>query len=202
MALRCLDEEGDRFLQLRLCDELLMDGDWPDYGRKLTALAERMAEFGIAMAFHHHMGTIVETDDEVDRLMSVTGSAVGLLYDSGHCAFAGGQPVALARRHGRRIVHVHCKDGRAAKLRRARRGDMSFMDSVLDGLFTVPGDGGIDFPAFLAALYEAGFAGWLVVEAEQDPEKAHPLTFAKMGHDKLAAMARAAGFAVQDQTAS
>ena len=76
------------------------------------------------------------------------------------------------------------------------------MDSVLDGLFTVPGDGGIDFPAFLAALYEAGFAGWLVVEAEQDPEKAHPLTFAKMGHDKLAAMARAAGFAVQDQTAS
>lgn len=180
----------------------LMDGDWPGYGRKLTALAERMAEFGVGMAFHHHMGTVVETDDEVDRLMSVTGPAVGLLYDSGHCAFSGGQPVALARRHARRIVHVHCKDVRLAKLRQARRTDMSFMDSVLDGLFTVPGDGGLDFPAILATLCEAEFAGWLVVEAEQDPEKAHPLTFARMGHDNLAAMARAAGFVVQDQTAS
>jgi len=180
----------------------LMDDDWPDYGRKLTALAERMAEFGVAMAFHHHMGTIVETDDEVDRLMSVTGPAVGLLYDSGHCAFSGGQPVALARRHARRIVHVHCKDVRLAKLRQARRTDMSFMDSVLDGLFTVPGDGGIDFPAILATLHEAGYAGWLVVEAEQDPGKAHPLTFARMGHDNLAAMARDAGFVVRDQTTS
>lgn len=180
----------------------LTDGDWPDYGRKLTALAERMADFGVAMAFHHHMGTIVETDDEVDRLMAVTGPAVGLLYDSGHCAFSGGQPVALARRHARRIVHVHCKDVRPEKLQQARRRDLSFMDSVLDGLFTVPGDGGIDFPAILATLYEVGFAGWLVVEAEQDPKKAHPLTFARMGHDNLAAMARAVGFVVQDQTAT
>ena len=177
----------------------LMDDDWPDYGRKVTALAERMAEFGVAMAFHHHMGTVVETDAEVERLMSVTGPAVGLLYDSGHCAFSGGRPVALARRHARRIVHVHCKDVRLAKLRQARQADMSFMDSVLDGLFTVPGDGGIDFPAILESLHEAGYAGWLVVEAEQDPGKAVPLTYARMGHENLAAMARDAGFAVQDQ---
>jgi inosose dehydratase len=174
----------------------LPDADWPAYGRKLTALAERMAEFGVAMAFHHHMGTIVETDAEVDRLMAVTGPAVGLLYDSGHCAFAGGDPVALAARHAARIVHVHCKDVRPAILARVRRDDMSFMQGVLDGIFTVPGDGAIDYPAILRHLHAAGYQGWLVVEAEQDPRKAHPLTFARMGYGNLLALARAAGFDV------
>ncbi|MEZ5667724.1 MAG: myo-inosose-2 dehydratase [Alphaproteobacteria bacterium] len=174
----------------------LADADWPAYGAKLTALAERMADFGVAMAFHHHMGTIVETDAEVDRLMNATGPAVGLLFDSGHCAFSGGDPVALATRHAARINHVHCKDVRPAVLADARARDRSFMDSVLDGIFTVPGDGAVDYAAILDRLHHAGYRGWLVVEAEQDPAKAHPLTYARMGHDNLVALATGAGFVV------
>jgi inosose dehydratase len=174
----------------------LADPDWPDYGRKLTVLAERMAAYGVAMAFHHHMGTIVETDAEVGLLMRHTGPAVGLLFDSGHCAFAGGDPVTLAERHASRIVHVHCKDVRPAVLASARAADLSFMQAVLDGVFTVPGDGAIDYPAILAVLAERGYDGWLVVEAEQDPAKAHPLTYARLGFDNLARLALRAGFAL------
>jgi inosose dehydratase len=170
--------------------------EWPAYGRKLTQLAERMADFGVRMAFHHHMGTIVETDEEVGLLMKHTGEAVGLLYDTGHSIFAGGDPLALARKHVKRIVHVHCKDSRKAILDKARRTDMSFMDAVIEGIFTVPGDGFIDYPAILKVLADAGYSGWLVVEAEQDPKKAHPLTYAKMGFDNLKRMATTAGFAV------
>ena len=126
--------------------------------------------------------------------MRHTGAAVGLLYDSGHAAFAGGDPVALARRHVERIVHVHCKDCRPAVLAAARRDDMSFMAAVMAGIFTVPGDGFIDYPAILKILADAGYAGWLVVEAEQDPKTAHPLTYASMGYANLRSMAVAAGF--------
>ncbi|PBB24408.1 myo-inosose-2 dehydratase [Mesorhizobium sp. WSM4307] len=171
----------------------LRDEEWKGYGRKLTELAERMAQFGVGLAYHHHMGTVVETDEEVDRLMSVTGAPVGLLFDSGHSAFSGGDPVALCARHAERIVHVHCKDVRIGVLRQARERDLSFMDAVLEGIFTVPGDGGVDFPSILKSLADAGYSGWLVVEAEQDPKKAHPLTYAKMGHENLARMAAAGG---------
>ena len=179
----------------------LADDEWAAYGRKVTALAEKMADFGVGLAFHHHMGTIVETDGEVDRLMATTGPAVGLLFDSGHSAFAGGDPVALARRHVGRIVHVHCKDVRPAVLARARATDMSFMAAILAGIFTVPGDGSIDYPAILKPLADAGYDGWLVVEAEQDPRKAHPLTYAKMGYDNLLRLARQAGFSVATREA-
>jgi inosose dehydratase len=171
--------------------------EWPAYGRKLTGLAERMADFGVRMAFHHHMGTIVETDEEVGLLMKHTGEAVGLLYDTGHSIFAGGDPVALVKAHVKRIVHVHCKDARKTILDKARATDMSFMDAVIAGIFTVPGDGCIDYPAILRVLAEKGYAGWLVVEAEQDPKKAHPLTYATMGFKNLKRMAEEAGFKVQ-----
>lgn len=174
----------------------LGDGEWPAYGRKLTMLAERMQEFGVAMAFHHHMGTIVETDEEVGKLMQYTGPAVGLLYDTGHSSFAGGDPLALVKRHVKRIVHVHCKDPRAAILEKARRDDMSFMAAVLEGIFTVPGDGSIDYVPILRTLADNGYSGWLVVEAEQDPKKANPLTYATMGFKNLSRMAREAGFEV------
>ena len=172
----------------------LAAGDWPAYGRKLTQLAERMAEFGVGLAFHHHMGTIVESDEEVGLLMRHTGRAVGLLYDTGHSAFAGGDPVALVRRHVDRIVHVHCKDTRPDILAQARASDASFMQAVVDGIFTVPGDGSIDYLIILRVLADHGYAGWLVVEAEQDPAKAHPLTYAKLGFGNLARLALQAGF--------
>jgi inosose dehydratase len=171
--------------------------EWPAYGRKLTALAERMAEFGVRMAFHHHMGTIVETDEEVGLLMRHTGEAVGLLYDTGHSIFSGGDPLALIRKHVKRVVHVHCKDARRDILEKARRDDMSFMDAVIAGIFTVPGDGFIDYPAMLRVLADNNYSGWLVVEAEQDPKKAHPFSYAKMGFENLSRMARDAGFIVE-----
>jgi inosose dehydratase len=175
----------------------LAAGEWAAYGRKLTALAEMMREFGVGMAFHHHMGTIVETDAEVDLLMKHTGPAVGLLFDTGHSLFSGGDPYALLSRHLGRVVHFHCKDVRRAVLEKARRDDMSFMDAVLAGIFTVPGDGIVNYPRLLAMLQKANYAGWLVVEAEQDPKKAHPLTYAKMGFANLSRIAREAGFSVE-----
>ena len=140
------------------------------------------------MAFHHHMGTIVETDDEVGLLMRHTGEAVGLLYDTGHCAFSGGDPAGLIKPHVERVVHVHCKDARRPMLERARADDMSFMGAVMEGIFTVPGDGFIDYPAILRVLADAGYSGWLVVEAEQDPAQG---ASADLCDDGLSATCRA-----------
>ena len=176
----------------------LADNDWPAYGRKVTDLAQRMAAFGVRMAFHHHMGTVIESETDIDRLMASTGEAVGLLFDSGHCLFAGGNPEALLSRHIARVVHVHCKDVRRDVLESALSRDMTFLEAVLAGVFTVPGDGCIAFPPLLRRLHEANYSGWLVVEAEQDPRKAHPLTYARLGYQNLHAMAQAAGFALAD----
>jgi inosose dehydratase len=177
----------------------LSDEEWKPYGEKITRLSERFAEFGVRMAFHHHMGTIVETDEEIDRLMAVTGEAFGLLYDTGHCSFAGGDPKALLQRHVKKVVHVHCKDVRPDVLRRARAEDMSFISAVMDGIFTVPGDGAQDYPTLLKILSDNGYAGWLVVEAEQDPARAHPLTYATMGYRNLKSLAEEAGFTVEER---
>jgi inosose dehydratase len=105
--------------------------------------------------------------------------------------------VALVSRHVGRIVHVHCKDTRPDILAKARRDDTSFMQAVLDGIFTVPGDGSIDYATILSRLHDGGYEGWLVVEAEQDPRKANPLTYATLGYRNLLAFAKAAGFAVE-----
>lgn len=175
----------------------LADEEWKPYGAKITAFSERLAEFGVGMAFHHHMGTIIETDAEIGRLMSNTGEAFGLLYDTGHCSFSGGDPKALLQAHVKRVVHVHCKDVRPEMLKRARAEDMSFMGAVMEGIFTVPGDGSLDYATLLKILADAGYAGWLVVEAEQDPAKANPLTYASMGFRNLKALAEGAGFKVE-----
>jgi sugar phosphate isomerase/epimerase len=137
------------------------------------------------------MGTIVQTEAEIDRLMAETGAALSLLLDTGHATFGGVDPVSLARRHGARIAHVHCKDVRPPVMARALADDRSFLDAVVEGVFTVPGDGGIDFAAVLAEL--PGYDGWLVVEAEQDPARAHPATYARLGRDALARAAATAG---------
>ena len=172
----------------------LPNGHWRDFGIHLTELADRLAERGIRLAYHHHIGTVVETADEIDRLMASTGGSVGLLLDTGHLAFAGADPVDIAWRHGLRISHVHCKDVRPDVLARARAADRSFLDSVIDGVFTVPGDGAIDFVAVLGALRAANYRGWLVVEAEQDPAKAPPLVYARRGFAYLSAALRDMGW--------
>ncbi len=170
--------------------------DFPAYGKKLTQLAEWMAEFGVAMTYHHHMGTVIETEREIDLLMANTGAAVGLLLDSGHLTFAGGNVVETTRRHGRRINHVHGKDLRWDVVKAARQKDQSFLAAILDGVFTVPGDGFIDFHAFARVLHEIGYEGWVVVEAEQDPEKAPPYAYALMGRRHLTAAFEAAGYRI------
>jgi inosose dehydratase len=172
----------------------LPDGEWQDFGIRLTELADRFAERGIRLAYHHHMGTVVETADEIDRLMAATGGSVGLLLDTGHLAFAGVDPANIAWRHRLRINHVHCKDVRSGVLARIRAADQSFLHAVLDGVFTVPGDGAIDFAAVLTALKAANYHGWLVVEAEQDPAKEPPLVYARRGFAHLTTVVRHTGW--------
>lgn len=171
----------------------LSDDDWPEFAERLTVVADHLADQGLRMAYHHHMGTVIETAEEIDRLMASTGPSVGLLLDTGHITYAGADPAALARKHIDRIVHVHCKDIRADWLDAARAGDSSFLDAVVAGVFTVPGDGSVDYPAFLAVLADADYRGWLVVEAEQDPAKAPPAEYAQMGHENLERLAAEAG---------
>ena len=174
---------------------LIADAEWPVYAERIQAVARHMKSRGVTLAFHHHMSTAIQTGAEIDRLMALTGPEVGLLLDTGHATYAGCDPLDLATRHAARIVHVHCKDVRKPRLDAALKAGASFLDSVLDGVFTVPGDGAVDFPPVLRRLKANGYEGWLVVEAEQDPAKAHPLTYAKMGFDNLSRMAREAGFA-------
>jgi inosose dehydratase len=170
--------------------------DFRDYGRKLTQLAEWMADFGVPMTYHPHMGTVIETQREIDLLMASTGQAVSLLLDTGHLRFAGGDIAETTRKHGRRINHVHCKDLRPEVLKAARQKDQSFLSAILDGVFTVPGDGFIDYYAFARLLAEIGYEGWVVVEAEQDPAKAPPLEYSRMGHRHLTAAFEAAGYEI------
>jgi inosose dehydratase len=169
---------------------VMTDADWAIFAPRIAEFARRLRARGLWLAYHHHMGTVIETQAEIDRLTAVTGPEVGLLLDTGHLSFAGGDPALAARQHAARIVHVHCKDIRRAVLQEAKARDLPFLAAVLEGVFTVPGDGCVDYAAVLKPLAEAGYAGWLVVEAEQDPAKAHPLTYARMGHDNLARLAR------------
>jgi len=170
--------------------------EWPAFLERLGRLGDWMAGQGVRLAFHHHMGTVVETAAEIDRLLSGTPDSVGLLFDTGHLAFAGEDPAVVARRWARRINHVHAKDIRPGVLAQALRERWSFLDAVVAGVYTVPGDGCVDFAAALRPLAEAGYAGWLIVEAEQDPAKAHPLTYAKAGYAHLRSTANLVGFPI------
>ncbi|MCE2522691.1 MAG: myo-inosose-2 dehydratase [Rhodobacteraceae bacterium] len=178
--------------RIRLDDEQIRT-----YGRCLTKFAEWCAEEGMPISFHHHMGTAIETLNDVDRLMNWTGEAVWLLYDPGHMAFAGGDVIAMIDRHSTRISHVHAKDVRADVLKGLNRNLESFLDAVLKGAFTVPGDGSLDFNAIAAKLADAGYQGWFVVEAEQDPKKAPPSEYAAIGHRALVSALENAGYSIR-----
>ncbi|HEX4973415.1 MAG TPA: myo-inosose-2 dehydratase [Steroidobacteraceae bacterium] len=168
----------------------LPKGEWPRFAQRLNALAERMQREGLRMAYHHHMGTVVQSAEDIDQLMTNTGDAVGLLLDTGHLTYAGGDPVQAATRYAKRIVHVHCKDVRRNVLERCRNRDSSFLNAVLEGVFTVPGDGMVDYRSVLQPIARSGYRGWLVVEAEQDPAVAPPLQYAQLGFRNLSALAR------------
>lgn len=183
---RCV--HGDRSIPLSKRPRLA-EKEWKPFCERLDAVARQLEKQGLKLAYHHHMGTVIQSEEEVDRMMAST-SAVGLLLDTGHLSVAGGEPMRALERHADRIVHVHCKDVRKEKLARARERDLSFLDAVLGDVFAVPGDGSIDFEPILRGLARRSYQGWLVVEADQDPARAHPLTHARIGHDCLRRLAR------------
>jgi inosose dehydratase len=189
---RCIHGDRDRRLSQR---PVLAPADWPRFAARLEELGARLQDAGLVLAYHHHMGTVVQTEDEVDRLMDACDETVSLLLDTGHMTFAGGDPARVANRHAARIAHVHCKDVRRAVLERSLNRDASFLDAVLDGVFTVPGDGSVDYPAVLAPIARAGYRGWLVVEAEQDPAVAPSAEYANLGFRNLRRLADAQAFA-------
>ena len=173
--------QGQQAVPLSRRPQFAGDTQWHAYASKLDAFARYTLSQGVGLAYHHHMGAYVETVTDIDRLMSLTGPDVGLLFDSGHITFAGGDPVDVLKRHIARVCHVHCKDVRPAVAHEARRQDWSFLNSVLKGVFTVPGDGNVDFRSLLQILRDNGYRGWLVVEAEQDPALAPSYQYAQMG---------------------
>ena len=166
------------------------------YGAKLTEVAKWSADQGMPMAYHHHMGSIIEAESDVDALMQGAGDALHLCFDTGHLLFGGGDVMATLDRWGDRIHHVHYKDIRPAVVRDVRDNNRSFLDAVIAGAFTVPGDGCIDFHAVSKALKSLDYQGWIVVEAEQDPAKAPPYDYSKMGYDHIVATCAAAGLEI------
>jgi inosose dehydratase len=164
------------------------------YGRKLSDFADWSAKAGMPIAYHHHMAAAIETEEELDLLMK--HSTVPLLYDAGHMAFAGGDVLRVIDKHHARITHVHTKDVRRWVIDALDRSRESFLDAVVKGAFTVPGDGSLDFEAIVKKLASHGYQGWFVVEAEQDPKVSPPLDMARKGHAELLRVMAAAGYEV------
>lgn len=157
--------------------------DWAPFGAKVTEVAEATLREGVRLVYHHHIGTIVQSEVDIDAFMANTGAAVHLLLDTGHATWGGADPAVLAERYRDRISHVHTKDVRDAVMQRAEAEDWSFLKSVVEGVYTVPGDGCVDLAAVFRAL--PGYAGWVVIEAEQDPARANPLIYARKGFAHL-----------------
>lgn len=156
------------------------DAQWDALCDGLNRLGRlSLEEYGVALTFHHHMGTVVQSAAETDRLMAGTDPTyVSLLFDSGHFAYCGEDPTELVRRYTKRIKHVHLKDIRPEVVAKVRGNRWSFLEGVRQGAFTIPGDGCVEFDPIFACLAESGYEGYMVVEAEQDPARANPLEYA------------------------
>ncbi|MBE1159391.1 myo-inosose-2 dehydratase [Dyella acidiphila] len=180
--------QGDRSVPLYKRPRFRDEDAFKRYGERLNAFGAHLLKHGVRLAYHHHMGAYIEAPEDIDRLMLHTGEEVGLLFDSGHAYFGGSDPLALLTRHIGRVCHVHCKDVRPAIVKHARNRQWSFLDAVLNGVFTVPGDGAIDFAAIVDTLRAHRYQGWLVVEAEQDPAVAPSYAYADKGYRTLRAL--------------
>ena len=172
----------------------LSAGEMKAYGAKVSEFAKWVEAQGMPIVYHHHMGAVVETESELDAFMAA--SDIALLFDAGHMAFAGGDVLRCIDKHHARIRHVHTKDVRMEVINGLDRTRESFLDAVIKGAFTVPGDGSLDFAAIVRKLAGYGYEGWFVVEAEQDPKKAPPLKMAQVGHKELMRVMTAAGYEV------
>jgi len=172
----------------------LSEDEWKLLISRINEISKMMLDENIPLAYHHHMGTVIETEEETRRLIESTSDSVKLLIDTGHMLFAGGNSVKLTEDFMERIIHVHCKDIRKNVLEKSLKNDSTFRQAFLDGAFTVPGDGCIDYKPFLTVLKDRNYEGWLVVEAEQDPAKANPFEYAKIGYKYLSKTAKECGF--------
>ncbi|MBR0713290.1 myo-inosose-2 dehydratase [Bradyrhizobium liaoningense] len=176
---------------------VLSPADMKAFGAKVEALSSYTASQGISLVYHHHMGTVVETPEEIDAFMAATGPETRLLFDAGHCYFGGNgrDPAPVLAKHVDRVSHFHAKNVRPAVMQQVRNSGMSFMDGVRAGVFTVPGDdeGGVDFAPLLKILRAAGYDGWIVIEAEQDPAIRTPFKYQSLGLKTLKAAAVEAG---------
>lgn len=175
---------------------VLGDDEMKAYGRRLTEFGEWCAEQGMPLAYHHHMAAVVQFEHELDAFMAASGEGIPLLLDAGHLAFAGGDPLAAIDKYHARITHVHTKDIRQSVVDGLDWSKESFLDAVIKGAFTVPGDGSLDFEAIVQRLADYGYEGWFVVEAEQDPVKAPPVKMAEIGHAELMRVMTKAGYEV------
>jgi inosose dehydratase len=180
---------GDRSSRLD-SHPVLAGADWAGFGERLNAVASHVNDRGLRFAYHHHLGTVVETAEELQRFFDATGDHVGLVLDTGHAVGGGIDPVAIVRDRPERVSHVHCKDVRGGIFHKARSEGASFLDGVIAGMFTAPGDGDFDFRPFIAALADIDYSGWIVIEAEQDPALADPRTYSQLGLDTLKNLAR------------
>ena len=188
--------QGERGAPLATKPRIANDEQMKAYGRTMTAFAEWCADEGMPIAYHHHMGAAIETEAELDGLMSHSGEALRLAYDTGHLAFAGGDGLRVIERHRERLGHIHTKDVRKRVVDGIDRSRESFLDAVIKGAFTVPGDGDLDFETIVGRLHEVGYEGWFVVEAEQDPVPNPPLQMAIKGHAELTRVMTKAGYKV------
>ena len=167
--------------------------DWRQFGARMSDIADFVQGEGLRFAYHHHLGTVVERPGDLDAFLRATSQSVGLTLDTGHAALGGIDPVAVIQAHPDRIAHVHCKDIRGAVHETARAHGKSFLDGVVAGMFTVPGDGDLDFAEVMRALARIGYGGWIIVEAEQDPAIANPKHYGEIGLRTLRREAAAAG---------
>ncbi|MEK3882636.1 myo-inosose-2 dehydratase [Paenibacillus sp. PL2-23] len=172
----------------------LDEAGWHSLAEGLNAAGRIAREYGMKLAYHHHGGTVVESPEEIDRLMALTDPAlVWLLYDTGHAYYGGSDPLQLLRKHYGRIAYVHLKDVRPHVLAEARTQGADFVTCIRKGVFTVPGDGCIDFAPILAELVERGYEGWAMLEGEQDPALHPPFQYARNALDYMNGLLEAAG---------
>ena len=161
------------------------DDEWKSFNDKLSDMGKYLEDQGMPLAYHHHMGTVIETEDDTIRLLENTNDSVKLTLDTGHMLFAKGNSKKILENFSERLIHLHCKDIRKNVLEKSLKQDLSFREAFLEGAFTVPGDGCIDYKPLFDILKKKNYSGWLVVEAEQDPSKANPFEFAKIGYSYL-----------------
>jgi inosose dehydratase len=158
---------------------VMSDREWDKFVKGMNRLGEIANGMGINLVFHHHMGTVVQSAEEVDKMMETTDpDKFSLLFDSGHLAYCGADYIEVLKKHAARVKHVHLKDIRKDVVDKVKKEKLSFLQGVREGAFTVPGDGCIDFSPIFDILDKNGYEGWMIVEAEQDPAKANPFEYA------------------------